>query len=60
MDNLILWIPFLFIIARFTYVFYVDNIKRGAKISDDQLMQNYIMLTQKKNHKQYFPRMKVG
>lgn len=60
MDNLILWIPFLFILARFTYVFYVDNIKSGAKISDEQLMQNYIMLTQKKSNSKYFPKMKVG
>ena len=60
MDNLILWIPFLFIIARFAYVFYVGNIKSGAKISDEQLMQNFIMVTQKRKHAKYFPKMKVG
>lgn len=58
MDNII-WLPFFFIVARFAYIFYIGNIKRGAKISDGQLMQNYIIRTQKINNKNYFPNMTI-
>lgn len=59
MDNIISYI-FLTVILAFAYQFYYTYFKKGAKISDEQLMKNYVSWKMKKSHTRYFPKMKIG
>lgn len=58
MDSAIIFI-FLVVCINFVLRFHYVYFARGAKISDGQLMQNYIIRTQKINNKNYFPNITI-
>jgi hypothetical protein len=56
MDYSIILVFSLILFAFINQVWY-NYFKSGAKISDKQLMKNYISLTMKQHHRRYFPKM---
>lgn len=51
---------FTTVLLAFAYNLYYTYFKIGAKISDKQLMQNYIILQMKQDRtRMYFPKMEI-
>lgn len=48
------------VILAISYNVWYNYIKRGDKISDEQLMKNYISWQMKKNNVRYFPDFKLN
>lgn len=58
MDYSITLIFTLILLAQI-YTIYYAYFKRCNKISDKQLMQNYIALRMKQDNSRYFPKMRI-